>query len=85
VSGCHHSFSIGLALTMVTAGVVAALSVRHISTRWSGFDAFARRAPYASGTLIILVGLYMGAQGFAALNRPHVTQGQLTLFIQHPV
>ena len=77
-------FSIGLALTMVTAGVVAALSVRHISTRWSGFGTFARRAPYASGALIIVVGLYMGAQGFMALNRPHVTQGQLTVPLQHP-
>ena len=63
-------FSIGLALTMVAAGVAAALSVRHISTRWSGFDAFARRAPYASGAVIILVGLYMGVQGFIALSHP---------------
>lgn len=63
-------FSIGLALTMVSAGVIAALSVRHISTRWSGFEVFARRAPYASGALIILVGLYMGAQGFIALSHP---------------
>ena len=77
-------FSIGLALTMVTAGVVAALSVRHISTRWSGFDAFARRAPYASSALIILVGLYMGAQGFMALSKPHVTQGKLTVPLQFP-
>jgi nickel/cobalt transporter (NicO) family protein len=72
-------FSIGLALTMVTAGVVAALSVQHISTRWSGFGTFARRAPYASSLLIIIVGLYTGAQGFAALNKPHETQSQLTL------
>lgn len=62
-------FSIGLALTMVSAGVLAALSVRHVATRWSGFSAFARRAPYASGVLIILVGLYMGVQGWNGL--PH--------------
>ncbi|HMJ43471.1 MAG TPA: nickel/cobalt efflux transporter [Pseudolabrys sp.] len=61
-------FSIGLALTMVTAGVVAALSVKHISSRWSGFSTFARRAPYASGVLIILVGLFMGYQGWSALH-----------------
>ncbi|MFX8817320.1 hypothetical protein ABTM85_21235, partial [Acinetobacter baumannii] len=41
-----------------------------ISTRWSGFDAFARRAPYASGAVIILVGIYMGVQGFIALSHP---------------
>ena len=51
-------FSIGLDLTLVSAGVLAALSVRHISRRWSGFSAFARRAPYASAALILMVGLY---------------------------
>ena len=60
-------FSIGLALTMVTAGVLAALSVRHVAGRWSGFAAFARRAPYASGVLIVLVGLYTGFQGWFGL------------------
>jgi len=61
-------FSIGLAITMVSAGVLAALSVKHVASRWSGFSAFARRAPYASGVLIILVGLFMGYQGWTALH-----------------
>jgi nickel/cobalt exporter len=61
-------FSIGLAITMVTAGVIAALSVRHVSQRWSGFGAFAQRAPYFSGALIICVGPYVGWQGVAALR-----------------
>jgi nickel/cobalt exporter len=61
-------FSIGLALTMVTAGVIAALSVRHVSRRWSGFGAIAARAPYFSGVVIIGVGLYVGWQGLAALH-----------------
>lgn len=60
-------FSIGLAITMVTAGVIAALSIRHVSRRWSGFGAFAQRAPYFSGAVIICVGLYIGWQGVAAL------------------
>ena len=38
-------FSIGLALTMVGVGVAAALSVRHVSQKWAGFNSFARRAP----------------------------------------
>jgi nickel/cobalt transporter (NicO) family protein len=63
-------FSVGLALTMVSAGVLAALSVKHVATRWSGFSTFARRAPYASGVLIILVGLYMGVQGWAGIHHP---------------
>ena len=60
-------FSIGLAITMVAAGVIAALSVRHVSRQWSGFGAFAQRAPYLSSAVIICVGLYVGWQGLAAL------------------
>jgi nickel/cobalt exporter len=60
-------FSIGLALTMVASGVLAALSVKHVSKRWSGFGAFARRAPYFSSALILLVGLYIGYHGLFAL------------------
>ena len=60
-------FSIGLAITMVSAGVLAALGLRHVSRRWAGFGTFARRAPYFSGALIICVGLYTGWQGLLAL------------------
>ena len=60
-------FSIGLALTMVASGALAALSVKQISTRWSGFGEFARKAPYFSGMLILLVGFYVGYQGLHAL------------------
>ena len=61
------SFSIGLALTMVASGVLATLSVKHVSKRWSGFGAFAQKAPYFSGGLILLVGIYVGYQGLRAL------------------
>jgi nickel/cobalt exporter len=60
-------FSIGLAITLVTVGVAAALSVRHVSKRFSWFGTVARRAPYLSSVLIILVGLYVGYQGWASL------------------
>ncbi|MDE2434916.1 MAG: nickel/cobalt efflux transporter RcnA [Sphingomonadales bacterium] len=53
------SFSVGLALTMVASGVLAALSVRHVEKRWSGFGEAVRRAPYVSGAVILLVGLYV--------------------------
>jgi len=56
-------FSIGLALTLVASGALAALSVKHVSRRWGGFGEFARKAPYLSGVLIALVGLYVGWQG----------------------
>jgi nickel/cobalt exporter len=61
------SFSIGLALTMVASGALAALSVKHVSKRWSGFGAISRKAPYFSGGLIVLVGLYVGYLGLRAL------------------
>ncbi|MGY4398438.1 ABC-type nickel/cobalt efflux system permease component RcnA [Sphingomonas sp. UYAg733] len=50
-------FSIGLAVTIVSAGVLASLSVEHISKRWSGFSTFARRVPYASGGLMVIIAL----------------------------
>jgi nickel/cobalt transporter (NicO) family protein len=60
-------FSIGLAMTMVASGALAALSVQHVSKRWSGFGAFARKAPYLSSAVIVLIGLFVGYQGVAAL------------------
>ena len=62
-------FSIGLAITMVTAGVLAALSIPHVEKRWSGFSEFARRAPYVSAALILCVGFYMGWSGWLALHQ----------------
>jgi len=56
-------FSLGLAVTMVSAGVIAALSVQQVQRHWSGFGALARRAPYASGLLMLAVGVYMAASG----------------------
>lgn len=52
---------------MVTSGAMAALSLKHVSRRWSGFGAFARRAPYVSGALISFVGLYVIVEGARAL------------------
>ena len=60
-------FSIGLALTMVASGAMAALGVKHVFRHFSGFGEFARRAPYFSGAVILLVGFYMGYQGLRAL------------------
>lgn len=76
-------FSIGLAVTMVSAGVLAALSIKHIGNRWSGFSAFARRAPYASGVLIILVGLYMGLQGWNGIHTPQAASAGTAAVARH--
>jgi nickel/cobalt exporter len=60
-------FSIGLALTMVTSGVIAALSVKHVSKRFGGFGEIVRKAPYVSGAVILLIGLYLGVSGWLHL------------------
>lgn len=62
-------FSIGLAITLVTVGVIAAYSVRKATQRWSGLNTLARRAPYFSSLLIAIVGLYMGIHGWIGVMR----------------
>jgi nickel/cobalt transporter (NicO) family protein len=61
-------FSIGLALTMVASGTVAALGMKHAARRFSSFGELARKAPYVSGVMILLVGLYLGYRGLSALG-----------------
>lgn len=62
--GC---FSIGLALVLVASGVVAALSAKHVSKRWSGFSKLAKLAPYLSGLLIALIGIYVAYHGLITI------------------
>ena len=61
------SFSVGLALTLVTVGTVAALSVHHATKRYVWFGTFMRRALYFSSVLILTVGFYMAFQGWFQL------------------
>jgi nickel/cobalt exporter len=56
-----------LAITLVTVGAVAALSVRHASRHFSWFGTAAQRAPYLSSVLIILVGIYVAFKGWSGL------------------
>jgi nickel/cobalt exporter len=57
------SFSIGLALTLVASGAIAALSLKHATKRWPGFSEFSRKAPWISAALITVVGIYMSLHG----------------------
>ncbi len=63
------SFSFGLAATMVLAGTLAALSVRQAERHFKGFGEFARRAPYLSCLLLVLMAGYLGYAGFSHLPR----------------
>jgi nickel/cobalt exporter len=49
--------------------VIAALGVKHLSRRLEGgrMSELAAKAPYFSGALILIVGLYVGYQGLRAL------------------
>lgn len=61
-------FSIGLALTLVSVGVAAAIGARQASNRWPWLNSVARRAPYLSSALIIVVGVYVGWHGWVGLT-----------------
>ena len=60
-------FSLGLALTMVASGALAALSVRHAARHWGGFGRWADKAPYLSGALMLLVAAFMAWEGWHGL------------------
>ena len=70
--GLVLAFSLGLALTMVSVGALAAVSARQlgsrITQRWSGVGDWVRRAPYISSALIIGIGIYLFCAGAMALN-----------------
>lgn len=61
-------FSIGLAITLVSVGVAASISLRAVEKRSSWFSTAAARAPYFSGALIVLVGLYTVWHGWSGLQ-----------------
>ncbi|MEZ0296075.1 MAG: sulfite exporter TauE/SafE family protein [Candidatus Methylacidiphilales bacterium] len=53
------AFSVGLALTLVTVGAVAAISVNYASKRFSGLNLWVRRLPYRSSGVLGLLGIYL--------------------------
>ena len=61
------SFSVGLALTLVASGAIAALSLKHVANSWPGLNDLSRKAPWISGALIIVVGCYMLLHGWRNL------------------
>ena len=61
------SFSVGMALTLVASGAIAALSLKHVANRWPGLNDLSRKAPWISGALIIVVGCYMLLHGWRNL------------------
>lgn len=67
--GLVASFSIGLAVTLVAIGVVAAVGMRYVSKKGSSrFDAILKKAPYISAAFIGLIGLFMIYSGWAHMH-----------------
>jgi len=62
------SFSVGLALTMVASGVLAAWSVGQATKRWSGFGDWAAKAPYISTVLMLLLAMWMAGEGWHGMQ-----------------
>jgi len=61
------AFSLGLAITLVTVGSIAALSVKHATKRFKGFGELARKMPYVSSGVMTVIGVIVAAQGIKNL------------------
>jgi nickel/cobalt exporter len=63
------SFSLGLAIALVSVGVVAAWGAHHVGQRLGQgrFSGWARRMPYFSSGLMALIALLMGVQALTQI------------------
>lgn len=61
-------FSVGLAVTLVAVGTLAAIGMRYAARRTSRFDALLTWAPYVSSALIGVVGVLMIFAGWTHLQ-----------------
>ena len=63
------AFSLGLAVTLVSVGAIAAMSLHAASKRFSGFGEWARKLPYASVGLMATIGLIVAIMGLRGILR----------------
>ena len=64
------SFSLGLAIALVSVGVIAAWGAQHVGKRMGDgrFGDLARKMPYFSSALMALVGLVMSFQAWLLIT-----------------
>lgn len=62
------AFSLGLAITLVAVGVLAAWGTRKAARIWSGFGPWAARLPYLSGGLVLALGVFITLRGLWELG-----------------
>ena len=65
------AFSIGLAITLVAIGIVAAVGLKVMSSRTSRFDRLLNAAPWISAALIAAIGVAIIWTGFSHLPHGH--------------
>lgn len=66
--GLVSGFSLGLGVTLVTVGMVAAWGTRAVARRSAAFDRWTKRVPLLSSLLIGCVGIAMMAGGMASIG-----------------
>ena len=64
--GMVAGFSVGLAITLISVGVLASWGARKASEGWSGFASWAERLPYFSAALVGLIGVIVTLRGLLA-------------------
>ncbi len=60
------AFSTGLAVTLVTIGIIAAWGAKHVSGRFKKYESMAHQLPYISGVVVMVLGLVIVARGLSA-------------------
>jgi nickel/cobalt transporter (NicO) family protein len=66
--GMVAAFSVGLAITLVGVGVIAALGTQVARARWTGLEEWSERLPYLSAGLVFLIGIVISMQGLSKLG-----------------
>jgi nickel/cobalt exporter len=66
--GMVAAFSVGLAITLVSVGLLAAWGQSAVRSRFQGMDGWLVRLPYISAALVFTIGLVITARGLWALT-----------------
>jgi nickel/cobalt exporter len=66
--GIVAAFSLGLAITMISVGVLASWGFKKLAEKSGWFSRVAARAPYVSSCLLIALGLAFAVRGLALMR-----------------
>lgn len=66
--GLVAAFSVGLAITLVSIGILASWGAKAATKRWAGLETFSHRIPYVSAALVFTIGAVITLQGLTQLG-----------------